>query len=68
MIRGAYTIDKRDKNAIIDEEISALIGPSAGFNIQLPLGKSGKYFGIDYAYRATKTFDGTHTFGARFVL
>lgn len=68
MIRGAYTIDKKDKNAIIDEEISALIGPSGGVSIQLPLGKTGKYFGIDYAYRATKTFDGTHTFGARFVL
>ncbi len=68
MLRGAYTFDKKDKNAIVDEDISALIGPSAGLSVQLPLGKTGKYFGIDYAYRATKTFDGTHTFGARFVL
>ena len=68
MIRGGYTFDKKDKNAIIDYQISALLGPSAGISLQLPLGKSGKYFGIDYSYRATKTFDGTHTFGARFVL
>lgn len=68
MIRGAYTFDKKDKNAIIDYEISSMIGGSFGVSLQLPLGKSGKYFGIDYGYRATKTFDGTHTFGARFVL
>jgi hypothetical protein len=68
MIRGGYTVDKRDKNAIIDDEISALLGPSFGASIQLPLGKSGKYFGFDYGYRSTKTFDGTQSFGIRFVL
>ncbi len=68
MVRGGYTFDKKDKNAIIDDEISTLIGASFGASIQLPLGKSGKYFGVDYGYRATKVFDGTHTFGIRFSL
>lgn len=68
MVRAGYTFDKKDKNAIIDDEISALIGPSVGASIQLPLGKSGKYFGVDYGYRSTKTFDGTQTIGIRFVL
>ena len=62
------TIDKKDKNAIFDEEIAALIGFSAGVSVQVPLGTSGKSFGIDYGYRATETFDGTHTIGARFNL
>ena len=68
MVRLGYTVDKKDKNAIFDEEIAALIGFSAGVSVQVPLGKSGKSFGIDYGYRATETFDGTHTIGARFNL
>lgn len=68
MIRAGYTLDKKDKNAIVDDEISALLGLSAGISVQVPLGKSGKTFGIDYGYRATKTFDGSHTIGARFNL
>jgi hypothetical protein len=68
MVRLGYTVDKKDKNAIFDEEIAALIGFSAGVSVQVPLGKNGKTFGIDYGYRATETFDGTHTIGARFNL
>ncbi|MFN0187357.1 MAG: PorV/PorQ family protein [Bacteroidia bacterium] len=68
MVRAGYTFDKKDKNAIIDEEITAMIGFSAGVSVQVPIGKSGKTFGIDYSYRATETFDGTHTIGARFNL
>lgn len=68
MVRAGYTIDKKDKNAIVDQEISALIGPSAGVTLQVPLGKSGKLFGIDYSYRATKTFTGTNSIGVRLAL
>jgi hypothetical protein len=69
MVRGAYTIDKKDKNAIIDDPISSLIGFSGGMTVQVPLGKkSEKTFAIDYGYRATRTFDGSHTIGARFNL
>ncbi|CAN5407281.1 hypothetical protein BH11BAC2_BH11BAC2_22070 [soil metagenome] len=68
MIRGGYTFDKKDKNAITDQRISAMLGASAGITLQVPLGKSGKMFGIDYSYRATETFDGTHSFGVRLTL
>ncbi len=68
MLRVGYTFDKKDKNAIIDEDISALIGPSAGLTLQIPLGKTGKMFAFDYSYRATKTFDGTHSIGGRIIL
>ncbi len=69
MLRVGYTVDKKDKNAIIDQEISSLIGPSIGFTLQAPLGKaSTKTIGIDYSYRSTKTFDGTHTIGIKLSL
>jgi hypothetical protein len=69
MVRGGYTFDKKDKNAIIDDPISAQIGLSGGLSVQVPLGKkSDRTFGIDYGYRSTKTFDGCHTIGARFNL
>lgn len=68
MLRAGYTFDKKDKNAIVDDEISANLGLSAGASLVVNLGKSGKTFGIDYAYRSTKTFDGTHTIGVRFNL
>lgn len=68
MLRGGYSIDKKDKNALVDDPISAQVGLSAGLSVQVGLGKSGKTFGIDYGYRASKTFDGSHTIGARFNL
>ena len=69
MLRVGYTVDKKDKNAIIDQEISSLIGPSIGFTLQAPLGKaSTKTIGIDYSYRSTKTFDGTQTIGIKLSL
>jgi len=69
MLRVGYTVDKKDKNAIITDEISSLIGPSAGVTVQAPLGKSKtKTIGIDYSYRSTKTFDGTHSIGIKLGL
>jgi hypothetical protein len=66
MLRGGFTYEKDIFDDILRS--TAYTGPSAGVTLQLPLGKSGKLFGIDYSYRATKPFDGTHTFGIRFTL
>lgn len=68
MLRGAFTADKEDKDAITDQRISSLMGPSAGITIMLPLGKSGKTLGLDYSFRSSDTFDGTHSFGAQLSL
>jgi hypothetical protein len=68
MVRAGYTMDKKDKNAIIDQEISALIGASAGVTLQVPLNKTGSVFGIDYSYRSTNTFSGTNSIGVRLSL
>jgi hypothetical protein len=65
MLRGGYTYEDKDQN---DLTVTVFKGLSAGFTLQLPLGSGGKLFGIDYSYRPTDPFDGTHCFGARFTL
>jgi len=66
MIRGGFTYEKD----LFDDALRTTVftGPAGGFTLQLPLGKSGKLLALDYSFRATKPFDGTHTFGVRFVL
>ena len=66
MLRGSYTFEKKND---ADLEVNVYSGAAAGLTLQLPLGKdSGKSFGIDYSYRPTNPFDGTHCFGAKFTL
>ncbi len=47
---------------------TALRGPSAGFTVELPMGNSGSTFGMDYSYRHTDPFQGSHSIGARINL
>ena len=47
---------------------TALRGPSAGFTIELPMGDNGSTFGLDYSYRHTDPFQGSHSIGARIDL
>ena len=46
---------------------TALRGPTAGFTVELPMG-NGSTFGLDYSYRATQPFNGSHSIGARIDL
>jgi len=67
MLRGGYVYEQD----IFDNDLRTTVftGPCAGLSIQVPLGKnSSTKFGVDYSYRATNPFDGTHTFGAYFIL
>jgi hypothetical protein len=66
MLRTGYMYEKD----INDDNLRTTVytGLSAGVSIDLPLGKSGKAFGIDYSYRATNPWDGIHSFGIRFTL
>lgn len=66
MIRGGYTYE----DGLTDDNLRTTVytGLSAGLTIEVPLGKSGKKFGIDYSYRATDPFDGVHSFGGKFTL
>ena len=45
---------------------STMSGPCAGLSIELPMGNST--FGIDYSYRDSQVFQGTHSIGVRIDL
>jgi len=51
-----------------DAQLNLYTGPSAGFSVALPIGKAGTKLGIDYAYRLTARYAGTHTLGIRLNL
>lgn len=66
MVRVGYTYEKD----VLDKanRTTAFAGPSAGFTVELPFGKNKSTFGLDYSYRATNPFNGTHSIGARINL
>ncbi|MBX2817682.1 MAG: PorV/PorQ family protein [Saprospiraceae bacterium] len=67
MLRGAYKIDLGETVEGIDENVYT--GLSLGVSFQVPLGKnSTRKFGVDYAYRVTNPWSGTHNLSVRFDL
>lgn len=72
MIRGGYDFEKgigNDDDTKDAYRTTANKGMTAGFTIELPLNKEkGSTFGLDYSYRATQPFNGTHCIGARLSL
>jgi len=65
MIRAGYTYEEGIGDAAT--RTTALRGPSAGFTVELPMG-NGTSFGLDYSYRHTDPFQGSHAIGARINL
>ena len=65
MLRAGYTYE--DGLNDVETRTTALRGPSAGFTIELPMG-NGSTFGLDYSYRHTDPFQGSHAIGARINL
>ncbi len=51
-----------------EDRLTALTGLNGGISLDLPLGKGGKKFGIDYSYRSTEFFEGSHGIGLRLML
>lgn len=72
MLRAGYGFEKgigNDDDSKENYRTTAQKGLCAGFTIELPLSKEkGSTFGLDYSYRATKPFDGTHSIGIRMNL
>lgn len=65
MLRGAYTYEEGITSKL--DRTTVFTGPSGGITIQVPLNKEkGSIFAIDYSYRSTDPFSGTHSIGARF--
>ena len=71
MLRGAYRYEIGIGFGTSDsvDEAPLYTGPSAGVTVQVPTRKnSSSRFAIDYAYRVSKLFDGTHNIGVRLNL
>jgi hypothetical protein len=66
MVRGGWTFVGKEN--VTDLTSNTYYGPAAGFTFELPFGKTGRTFGIDYSFRATNYFQGTHSIGARLSL
>jgi hypothetical protein len=67
-LRGGYAFEEGGLD--INERTTAYTGLSAGFSLDLPLSKeedAGK-FGIDYSFRHSNPFSGTHCIGVRLSL
>lgn len=70
-VRGAYTFENglAGDPATSKDFTNAFTGPSAGASVHLPLNKeNGSNIAIDYSYRATVSFNGTHSIGLRINL
>lgn len=66
VLRAAY---KTEMNQSIRAERNVYTGFAGGFSLYLPVKKLGNQkIGIDYAYRATDPFRGTHNFSVRLNL
>lgn len=63
MVRGGFVFESDTG----DDEAAATTseGPTFGATIEVPMGKSGSTFGVDYSYRATRVFSGSHAIGLR---
>jgi hypothetical protein len=66
-LRTGYNMEKGTFKK--SERTNAHTGLSAGITLQVPLNKKkGSTLGIDYSYRPSDPFRGTHAFGARINL
>ena len=70
MLRAGYTYEQGITKGVENpDRTNASKGLSAGFSVQVPLNKEkGSSFAIDYSYRSTDSFNGTHSIGARINL
>ncbi|MBA2422948.1 MAG: PorV/PorQ family protein [Chitinophagales bacterium] len=66
MIRGGYNY----QNGLTDTEkrVTALTGISAGVSFEVPVKQNGPSLGIDYSYRTSEPFSGSHALGLRINL
>jgi hypothetical protein len=70
MLRGGYRLDFGATARNVIQE-SLYTGPSAGVSVEVPFNKdkaNGSRFGIDYGYRMTRIYGGTHNLGVRLNL
>ena len=68
MLRGGYTYEAGIMKSIEDADCTNVHkGLSLGATVQAPLNNKGLKVCLDYAYRNTKHWKGTHSIGARII-
>ena len=65
-LRGGYVYEEGVFESTT--RTTAYTGPTAGLSVHIPMNKEGSVIAIDYSYRDTDRFNGTHTIGARVTL
>jgi len=66
MLRGGLYTEKGIFNS--NDSRTVYTGPAAGVTFEVPFNEKKSTIGIDYAYRATFPFSGSHTIGLRLNL
>lgn len=66
MIRGGLYTEKDIFNT--EARRTVFTGPAAGLTFEIPFNEKKSTVGLDYSYRFTNPFGGTHTFGLRMNL
>lgn len=66
MFRAGYNYENKKKDD--ENSMNALTGFNAGFTFEVPLKKDGMTLGLDYSYRSSNPFSGTHSFGIKLML
>jgi hypothetical protein len=66
MLRAAYRFETGQFKK--DSRLNVYTGFAAGFTFDAPLKKDGPRLGIDYSFRMTQPFAGTHSIGLHFNL
>ncbi|TVR79572.1 MAG: hypothetical protein EA412_06190 [Chitinophagaceae bacterium] len=66
MIRGGYLYEEDLTDNLLKR--TAFNGFSAGATLDVPLREDGARIGVDYSFRPTNPFDGTHALGVRIGL
>ena len=51
-----------------DNATTAYTGPAGGLTLKVPTGSTGSVIGLDYSYRTTNPFSGTHTVGVKIAI
>ncbi len=70
LLRAGYTYESGLLSGALDDECMNLNnGLSAGVSFQVPISKKedAPMFAVDYAYRTTYSYGGTHSIGARLI-
>jgi len=66
MVRGGYGYEKGINK--YETRRTALNGIMGGISVELPFGKNGNKFAVDYSYRDSRPFSGSHSFGVKMSL